>query len=316
MQALGEGPWTVDAVRDLGWTDSQVRRAIEAGRLARPHRGVLAQPAHADGSLARVRAAVLVAGSTAVVSHESAARVHGLWLPTGTSGTVHLTVPGSADRTDHGMRLHGSRLGPEHVTRVDGIRVTSVARTAVDVARRFELPEAMMVVDSAAREIIRALSGVDLAVLRSTDQRPGLTALATRELLVALGSEWTWPGTVVARGAISLVEPASESPLESRSRGWMVQAKLPSPCIAYAVQGASGTWYVADFAWPSLRVLGEADGFEKYGLDDASVAVSLRAERRRQRDLEDAGWTFARWDSTEHPAVLIRRIRRTLRLDP
>ena len=60
-------------------------------------------------------------------------------------------------------------------------------------------------------------------------------------------------------------------------------------------------------------MLGEADGIGKYGADDAGVARALRAERLRQRDLEDAGWTVVRWDSAEHPRSVLRRLRVALR---
>ncbi len=308
---LGAGPWPLGALRDVGWSDRQIRRAVDAGRLRRPHRGVVDLP-DAVGEAARVWAALLVAGEKAAASHESAARLRALWLPRDASNLVHLTVPGCPDRTDHGMRIHGSRLPREYVEDLDGVPVTTLARTAIDLARGRELPEAMVVVDSAARAIISTSTGVDLRALRDGDQRHELTEMARDALQTAFEVEWTWPGTVVARGAIELMNPASESPFESRSRGWMVQAALPAPQLAYSVQGASGTWYVADFAWPGQRLLGEADGIGKYGTDPVGAARALRAERRRQRDLEDAGWRFVRWDSAEHPRQVTTRIARAL----
>ena len=92
----------------------------------------------------------------------------------------------------------------------------------------------------------------------------------------------------------------------------MVEARIPAPCVAFWVRGASGTWYVADFAWPERMLLGEADGTGKYGRGDREVTDSLRQERRRQRDIEDAGWTFVRWDSTERPATVVARLRHAL----
>jgi hypothetical protein len=117
---------------------------------------------------------------------------------------------------------------------------------------------------------------------------------------------------VVVREALALVDLASESPLESRSRGWMVLEGLPRPELAYDVRGRSGRRYFADFAWPRLRILGEADGSGKYGADADDVTAALRRERRRQRDLEDAGWTVVRWDSTEDRREVCARLRRVL----
>ena len=198
-----------------------------------------------------------------------------LWLPGRPSSLIHLTRGGAIERTHRGVRLHGSRLPEEFVEDLDGMPVTTVARTAVDLARGLNLPDAMTVIDSAARLLIQRASGEDLRVLRSVSRRAELLPLALAPLTEAFASVWTWPGTVVVRGAIELVDPASESPYESRSRGWMYEAKLPMPLTAYEVQGASGVWYVSEFAWERERVLGEVDGIEKYGRTGAEVATAV-----------------------------------------
>lgn len=128
----------------------------------------------------------------------------------------------------------------------------------------------------------------------------------------AYRSLWGLPGMVVVREALAHVSLGSESPLESQSRGCMLLAGLPAPRICWPVRGASGRWYFADFAWPEARVLGEADGFAKYGATDAGAATALRAERARQHDLEDADWTVVRWDSSELPDPAMGRLRSEL----
>jgi len=92
----------------------------------------------------------------------------------------------------------------------------------------------------------------------------------------------------------------------------MAESHLPRPEVAFPVQGASGRWYYADFAWPDRGILGEADGLAKYGQDPDVVRHRLRAERARQRDLEAAGWTVVRWDSAEHPRSVVARLRAAL----
>ena len=59
-------------------------------------------------------------------------------------------------------------------------------------------------------------------------------------------------------------------------------------------------------------MLGEADGTAKYGGTGRAVTDSLRGERLRQRDLEDAGWTVVRWDSTERRRDVVARLARVL----
>ena len=316
MAHVGPGPWSLSELRALGWSSGHIRAAVSAGRLVRPHRGALALPgleALESGAapLGRIRAAAHVVGPGAVVSHESAGVVQRTWLPWPVSRDVHLTEPGGVGRHHHGMRVHESRLPNEQVVVVDGLRVTTLARTALDLARSRSLPEAMVAVDGAARALALREPGASKKALRGP-ARAELSLRAVSQIADAFDSVRTWPGTVVVRAAIELADPASESPLESRSRGWLVEAKLPQPLVAFPVQGASGRWYFADFAWPERRLLGEADGSGKYGPAEGDIVSALRRERRRQRDLEDAGWTFVRWDSTETRTTVTTRVARHL----
>lgn len=303
---LGAGPWTRSELVSYGWSIDTIREAEKAGRIHRLQHGVYAAGPPDLGTA--VRAALAKAGAGTSVSHRTAGLLRHFWLPGRITTLIELTRPGAIERTHRGVRLHGSRLPDEFVEEYDGLPVTTIARTAVDVARGLTLPDAMLVIDSAARLLIAQASGQDLRVLRDVPRRAQLLPLALEPLQHAFASVWTWPGTVVVRGAIELVDPASESPYESRSRGWMYEAKLPMPLTAYRVQGASGTWYWSEFAWVDRMVLGEVDGIEKYGRTGDQVAQSVRAERLRQADLEDAGWTFARWTTSERRDVVLRRI--------
>jgi len=74
----------------------------------------------------------LQAGPKAVISHDSALALYDLsdLLP----AQVHVTVPRTASRRRPGLRFHTKRLEPEDVTRYEGLPVTTVLRTLVDVA--------------------------------------------------------------------------------------------------------------------------------------------------------------------------------------
>jgi hypothetical protein len=314
--ALGLGPWSLQDVLSCGWTVSQVRQAVAAGRLVRPHRGVLDVPrpgvSDVTDAAARIRAALLRAASSAAASHSSAAVLHGLWLPSRGDGLVHVTRAGEPDRCDHGVRIHGSGLPESHVTVLDRIRTTTIERTAIDCARGRPLRDALTIVDSAARHLVGSEGYRERVVRESLSARSDASDLARSRLSQILSFELGWPGTAIARDAVRHLDVASESPLESWSRGLMIESGVPMPERAFAVSGASGLRYFADFSWPGLRVLGEADGTAKYGRSSDEVARAVRRERHRQRDLEDAGWTVVRWDSTESPAVIIARLRGAL----
>ena len=293
----------------LGWSPAKVRAAVSAGRLARPHRGVLTTP---DWAAPTARSALLVVAPTAAISHESAALEHGLWLPRTPGPLHHVTVRGAADRVEHGVRVHGSRLPEDFVEDRGGARITTIARTAMDCARGRSLPDTLIVLDSAARLLAQRTLDVDASALRAPEVREAGREPVVAELWQAFESVRAWPGSIVVRTAIPLVDLASESPMESRSRGWFLEASLPAPLTGYSVTGASGAAYWADFAWPDRRVLGEVDGTGKYGSDESTVRSRLRQERRRQRDLEDAGWRVVRWESVERRRTVVARVGRAL----
>ena len=111
---------------------------------------------------------------------------------------------------------------------------------------------------------------------------------------------------------MSHLDPRSESPLESRSRGWFIRAGIRSLDIGVRIE-AQGSTYWADFCSRTHRVIGEADGWSKYGATADDIADALRAERRRQLDLERDGWRFVRWTSDDSEAAVTARMREALR---
>lgn len=122
-------------LRTLGLSDAAVDRLLQAPGVTTPLRGVLAfvDPTGAGhGAAAHARAACL-ASRHAVASHRTAAA---LWeLPVGAGRALHVTVPARVHLSLRPYRVHRSTvLGGAHVVhRSDGIRVTSLARTVVDL---------------------------------------------------------------------------------------------------------------------------------------------------------------------------------------
>lgn len=73
---------------------------------------------------------MLACGPTAVLSHHTAARRHGLSLPG--SSRVHITVPGRRCRLQPGLLPHAGTVTRNEVRIIEGLRVTSPARTLQD----------------------------------------------------------------------------------------------------------------------------------------------------------------------------------------
>ena len=267
-----------------------------------------------DEHLDAVRAALLVAGEGAMASHGSAALVHRLARPSpAPERDVELVLPGAANWAGPGVVVRGSAVPDGVRVVVDGIPTTDLARTALDLARGQRLPGALVALDAASRLLIARQVGDGTAPLRRAVHDVGLREAAREQLADALSDCWGWPGTTVVRAALPLVEPAAESPLESRSRAWFLEARLPPLQVGVAI-ACEGRTYWADFADLGRRVIGEADGFAKYGTELTDVRERLVRERQRQSDLEAAGWRVVRWLSNEPRETVVRRMATALGL--
>lgn len=284
----GNGPLLRPALLAAGVTDEEVRRLRRSRELA-----TIAPGAYVASTDPRLRDptavhALLVAASLdriapdAVVSHESAAVLHGLPLWRPPPAPVHVTRPRrtSGGRTAR-LHVHTAPLRPEEITVVGGVRVTSVARTVVDLARTLPFEQAVVVADGALR------------------RRPALSA----ELEEALARAARWPGSPGARRCLGFADGRSESVGESRSRVAIARVGLPPPVPQWEVDLRGGRAR-ADFGWPDLATVGEFDGRVKYGRllrpgqDPGEVvyAEKLREDAIRATGLWVVRWTWAELD--------------------
>jgi hypothetical protein len=275
--------------RQRGWSDSALTRAVRSGRVVRVRHdqfvlGPMDVLGHATSAAAASRAC---AGS--VVSHESAAVIHGLPLIGGPPARPRLTVSPRRTGDVVGALLHRATLRPSDIVAVDGVWLTSPSRTLVDLARSLR-PE-------------QAVAATDAALNR------GLTSLD--DLEDTLRQCAGWPGSRRARGAMAQVDGLAESPLESISRLMMTRFELPVPQLQTRVGDATGLPVARlDFYWEDEGVAGEADGQLKY-----ESRSDLMQEKRRQEELETLGLVVVRWgwdDVTRRPELLTRRIEAAL----
>lgn len=271
----------------LGWTDPAITRAIRSGRLLRVRRGVLAVAGTGSARLDVIAAVASCSGSFA--SHRSGALVHGLPILGPASVRPDLTVqPGETGDTAHAL-VHRATLRPEDVTTVDGIPVTSVARTLIDLAR------------SSAQAV--ALVALDAALHRGM--------VSGEELLDVASMCRTWPGARRISAVLSSADARAESPLETVSRLTLQRTRLPAPDLQRSILDERGLFIGrTDFYWDRPGVVGEADGDLKYAEPDALVR-----EKRRQEALENAGLIVVRWGwpDLSRPSVLADRIERAFR---
>lgn len=281
-----------------GTTYHSIAARVKAGELVRLRRGaVMPRTDLSPDERLRcaIEAAALVLNAGTWFSHRSAALVHGLpvFLRPDTRVEVVRTMGGHGNRR---VRLHARSavLLPGDGVRVDGLPVTSVERTTLDLVRELPFPQAVMVADAALR------LGAD---------RGGL-----------LGRIPPGRGCRKAERALVFADPASESAGESESRARMAMAGLPAPELQVDLYDDDGTFIARpDFYWRGKRVVGEYDGAGKYQQAYGLTAEeAVRREKNREVALEKAGYHLVRWgkDALREPGELERRVRKVLASHP
>ena len=214
-----------------------VKYRVVAGRLhpIPGHRGVFLVGHAARTPLTMYWAAHLAVGPSSVISHRSAAALRE--LRTSRSAFVELTVPGPSRRRGRGLRVHRTTWLPDaDVVEIDGLPVTSVARTLLDRARWCRTESVERAFDRAVVANRLDLGDVQ-RVLHEGAARPGaatLRAVAPRDVA----------GTTL-----------TETDLEELLLAIVRRAGLPEPICQHPVLE-----YRADLCWPAARLIAEADG--------------------------------------------------------
>src|SRR4051794_14320654 len=134
LAAGQEGVVAGAQLRALGIGSGAVKYRVAVGRLHRipGHRGVFLVGHAARTPRTMYWAAHLAVGASSVISHRSAAALRE--LRASRSGFVELTVPGPSRRRGRGLRVHRTTWLPDaDVVEIDGLPVTSVARTLLDL---------------------------------------------------------------------------------------------------------------------------------------------------------------------------------------
>lgn len=126
------GYFTAKQAREAGFSWERLSYYVDRKKFERIARGIYRLIHFPTSRFEDLYAALLRAGSEAVISHESALAVYGLSdvLPS----QVHVTIPRTGSRRRQRLRLHTQQLDHADVVKREGLRVTSVPRTIADVA--------------------------------------------------------------------------------------------------------------------------------------------------------------------------------------
>ncbi|WP_297343162.1 hypothetical protein [Amnibacterium sp.] len=262
--------------------DRTFRRAVERGELVRVRRGVFVAASrwHNLQPIERHRltvAAAVDAAPALTVSHGSAAALWGVPMVGPAPVDVEvLCSPTNGTRREGGFHRRASRDLEIEVVDLEGMRVTSVLRTVVDLAASLPFREGVV--------------AVDWALARGID-REGMSRLAMTI---------HWAGALKrAVAAIAFGDARSGSPGESVSRALFREMGFPAPELQTRFSDRTGLIGLTDFYWRRWLLIGEFDGLAKYRSDallrGRTPAQVVTDEKRREDRLRATGPRVVRW---------------------
>lgn len=282
---LADGPFPVAEALELGISADRMRArdldaAIHGARM----------PRGADLH-ARCRALLMVCRPEAVVCGPTAAVLHGIPVPHrfGEASPLHVAVPPEAAAVRRagvvGRRLS---IAETEVTVVREVVVTRPERTWCDLAAHLAVPELVAAADAMVRSGTADLEGLRAAVEAHPDfrRRRGL------------------------RGALELVDAASESPKESELRAVLVLAGLPRPEANVEIRHADGRLV----ARVDLLFREYDEVLEYHGDHHRTDRRQWRRDRTREAELESLGYHVMEVTEADlrQPHELVERVARNL----
>ncbi|MFI5691827.1 type IV toxin-antitoxin system AbiEi family antitoxin domain-containing protein [Kribbella sp. NPDC051586] len=300
MIAADRNGWFTRAdVSAAGYSDSELRQRLGSGQWVRLSYNSYVEPADWwteeppwERATRLHRLNVQMSGDRlrdVVVSHQSAAVLHGLPSWGLDLAKAHFTRPGSGrGRGSQWTRVHRSPIAAEEIVEIDGLRVMSVERAIVETSCTASYETGVVLADAALRERLTNPDKLAAAVLRHRH----------------------WRGSPAASAATRFANGLSESVGESRLRVLMANHGLPAPELQVEIRGDSGRLIGrVDFLLAGQLVV-EFDGAMKYG---GSADVVL-AEKWREDRLRERGYGVCRvgWTDLDRPSLTADRLWRGL----
>jgi very-short-patch-repair endonuclease len=192
-------------------------------------------------------------------------------------------------RPQTGIRIHRALLPPDEVTRIDGLAVTTVARTLVDLAGVVPSDHLAAAVQQAER--LRSFDGraIERVLARARNRRGNGHAALTALLAQLRGHELQ----------------LTRSTLEIRFAALVERHGLPRPRTNVHVHGRE-----VDAWWPQARLAVEADGWRDHG-----TRVVFQRDREKGNWLALRGVTLLRFthdDVTRRPAEVAEQLAKAL----
>lgn len=235
LAASQHGAISVAQAASLGLSPSQLRWLVDRGRLVRVRPGVLVVAGAPPTWRLDLVVATLASGGAAVVSHRAAAVLHGLDGIVGSWSEV--SVPRSYTTRLPGVIVHRTGvLEAADCCVVDGLPVTALDRTVVDLASVVPLRSLSAALDHVLR------LGVSPQRIHWMLGRVGSKGRRGAAMLRGLLTDRTTPGRV------------PESALERALLDTVAAAGLPPPRVGVEIRDGGRLVARVDVGWPELTL--------------------------------------------------------------
>jgi very-short-patch-repair endonuclease len=290
LAAAQHGLVSRSQLNQLGINRGVIDHRVAVGKWQRMQPGVYRIAGAPETGKQRLMAAVLWAGEGAVASHHAAAALH--QLDGFVEGPIEISSTRALKSSGDSVVLHRVKtFGVADVTVVDGIPVTSAARTIVDLAGAVGIPNRAGAVglsdleralDSGLRQRMFTLTRMEWEIRQSRGKR-GVKELTN---LVEERKRYGVPETELERDFIRLIK----------------RSALEMPQCQYRIAGVGRV----DFVYPEDKLAIETDGYAWHSDPDA-----FQKDRARDQELLRLGWRvlrFTKQDIRDRPAQVIKLI--------
>jgi hypothetical protein len=230
----------------------------------------------------RAIAAWLASRRKGVIAGVAASALHGApWV----NPEHPVELVGVKCRQQAGLIPRNERVADDEITRISGLPVTSRLRTAFDLGRHLDRPEAVARLDALMWNQDFSID----EVLSLADRHPRAHGL--RQL----------------RELLPLIDGGAASPRESRIRLLLLDAGFPRPETQIPVLEGSYPVAFLDIGWPEYMVAVEYDG-DHHRKDRRQYVKDIA----RLRMLEALGWIVIRVIAEDKAADVIARVKAAL----
>ncbi|MDT7764564.1 MAG: hypothetical protein QOC63_3984 [Mycobacterium sp.] len=227
----------------------------------------------------RAKACWLRSRGHGVLAGFSAAALHGArWI----DANLPATIIDTNRRRTPGITVWADEISDDEICLIEGMRTTTPARTALDLARRYPVDPAVIAIDALTRATRLKVPAIEA----QAQQHPGRRGLK---------------GALMT---LDLVDPGAESPPETRLRLLIVRAGFPRPQTQLRVYDQYGALIgEVDMGWRELKIAVEYEGDHH-----RTSRRVFHKDIKRVDALLEQGWIVIRVTSVDTEGGIIRQI--------